>query len=205
MPQNFMDCASPTAIDLMFASVMVYADVPGIIADQGIIDATVGFDPLTLPPFWQFQTGGCNGPANLLFSSDFTTGPYGCYDMWQGLGTTGGQWGGEAGPTPVGNRARIKFTTAVLAENPVMLPANTPTYTVRVGFKHTNVALCPGCETPVCFVYNEEQLSTLGGQTLRITQSPGFVAANAYPNDINCPGSTPTKARTWGQVKSLYR
>jgi hypothetical protein len=160
---------------------------------------------LALPPFWDFHVGGCSGATNLLFSADFTGNiPPQCYDLWQGLGGTGGQFGGESGPTPDGNRARIKWTTAVTPDQALPMPTGTPMYVERLTFRHGNLAQCPGCQEPVCFVYNEELLSDISGKQWRFTNA-GYATANAPPTSINCPGSTPTHSKTWGEVKALYK
>ncbi len=204
LPTRNVDCQNPTGSDPLYASLLCGVDLPGILADIGVVDVTAGLDPSTLPAYWGFHAGGCSGPANLLFSADFSGGPFNCYDLWAGLASTGGQFAGQATPVPVGNRARIKWTSALLPENPMLLPGGPLVYIERVTFRHGGLSACPGCQEPVCLVYNEEQLTDVTGRVFRIN-NPGYATANASPTAINCPGSTPNQARTWGQMKALYR
>jgi len=197
-------CQDPAALDQLYASLTSMQAVDGVIADLGIIDVTAGLDPTALPPFWDFHLGGCSGPTNLLFSADFTANLV-CYDLWGGLAGSGGQYGGPSGPTPEGNRARIKWTSNVTpdqARSIVLAPQMM--YIERIVVRHNSLSTCPGCQEAVCFVYNEELLSDIHGNQWRFT-NPGYATANAPPTAINCPGSTPTQAKTWGQVKSLYK
>src|SRR5215510_14043245 len=96
-----LDCTSTVSTTVIVASAGSSVDVNGVIADLGYIDVWVGSDPSSMPPFWQFQTGGCAGSGRILFSADFTANNM-CRDIWAGLGGTGGQWGGTDGPIPNG-------------------------------------------------------------------------------------------------------
>jgi hypothetical protein len=202
-PYVIVDCQDPAGSDALYASLMSGVPITGVIADLGIIDVTAGVDPAALPPYWDFHVGGCSGAANIVFSADFSA-VSACVDMWAGLGATGGQFGGESGPTPDGNRARIKWTTVVSPELHFDMPAGPELYIERVTFRHTALPNCAGCQEPVCFVYNEELISDIAGNSWRFT-NPGYASANAPPAALNCPGSTPTRSNTWGGVKALYK
>jgi hypothetical protein len=205
---DFLDCSTPDPANsrYLFASAALLNSIPQVIADFGIVDVTVGMNSLVMPDFWQFHSGGCNGgtPAQMQFTADFSTAPGGCHDMWGSSADGGGQYGGEAGPTPSGNRARIKWTWAVFPQSPTVMPGGLQTYTCRIRIRNENLGTCAGCPEPACFVYNEEKITVLDGTTYRVT-SPGYASANASPSSINCPGTTPTQTKTWGQVKALYR
>jgi hypothetical protein len=200
---KFLNCIDPLDRDQLFASATAMVPVNSILANISIIDVIAGPAPAVMPPFWQFNTGGC-GDGQMLFSSDFSLGPFGCFDLWFGLASSGGQYGGENSPLPVGNRARIKMSSFVSPGDARNLPPALEAYIARITLRHGHVASCPGCFEPACIVYQEEQLSTGDNFIARIT-NPGYAAANAYPQDLGCPGSTPTQSRTWGQVKALYR
>jgi hypothetical protein len=65
-------------------------------------------------------------------------------------------------------------------------------------------ALCVGCLTPACIVLNGISVAIDGVNTLY--ETPGlrnFVTWGG--GNGGCPGATPTRNATWGQVKALYR
>src|SRR5262244_3693907 len=149
-------CAT-TALNLLVAEAMPAVAVSGVIADLGYIDIVVGSDPLSMPPFWHFETGGCAGSGRIIFSADFTTN-LNCTDIWGGLGSTGGQWGGASGPTPDGNRARVKWTTNVTPDLNFPIAAGTHAYIEKISVRNSPAALCAGCNTPACAVFLSEGL-----------------------------------------------
>ncbi len=205
-----LNCASSTATNVMIASAVAASDVPGVIADLGFIDIEVGSDPTGLPPFWQyngigpgFPTGGCAGSARILFSADFTS-VFDCADVWGGLGSTGGQWGGKTTPTPDGNRVRLKWTTVVTPDQAFGIPMDTEFYVERITLRQSQLASCPGCSTSVCAVYLSEALSLISGTTYNI-EGVDWISYNDPNNQKQCPSPTPAQNKTWGQVKALYR
>ncbi len=183
-----------------------------IIADVGLVDViATSLSATTLPPFWQFQTGGCQGPTKLLFSADFSAQSGACFDLWAGGAGGGGQYGGKAGPTPEGNTARIKWTWAVDPAAPVTADAGTEYYVSKLRVTKISTT-CAGCSDPVCLVYNQERFSLLrGGAPVDINYSsdgvtPPYVTWQDTGNTtFNCPAPTSVKVRTWGEIKSLYR
>ncbi len=186
----------------------------GIIADLGIIDV-IATDPsaTVLPQFWQYQgstLGGC-GSGRITFSVDFTGGPFACLDMWQGLGATGGQFGGKSGPVPEGNTARIKWTSNVLPQDALTVSAGQQYYIAKVNLARS-ISVCPGgCGDEVCLVFNTYETSLFDGRKGFYYYDQGGVVPpyatfqqGASPV-FNCPIPTPTRARSWGEIKSLYR
>jgi hypothetical protein len=201
-----LNCNSTTINDLVVASVAVANPLVDVIADLGIVDVVAGSNPTVMPLFWQFQTGGCSGTSNLLFSADFSGGPFDCADLWGGTGSTGGQYGGQAGPIPDGNRARIKWSTAVLPD-PISAPEMDPDveyYIEKLTFKQARAVACTlaTCQVPVCAVYVHEEFAQLSGIPYVVENNPDFITFNGA---TNCPGATPTNQSSWGRVKSLYR
>jgi len=67
------------------------------------------------------------------------------------------------------------------------------------------IVLCPGCQTPVCFVLNYVAFGVDGvlheSTTATFRNSVTWMGGTG----ANCPGATPTRNATWGQVKALYR
>ncbi len=180
-----------------------------VIADLGICDIVVGTDPLVMPEWWRFQTTGGCGPAGRLGFNLAFAGV--CYDLWLTGGSpgTGGQYGGVGGPTPDGNRARIKWSTAGDVQAPAAVgPLDGESYLMKLQFKHTSTTTCPNCNAPACMIFNREQLSTLNLNDETLSTGLGNDDGRSYVafnGDDRCPGATPVKNATWGKVKALYR
>ncbi len=193
-----LDCTDPSLPTVMVASVVTPASYDSIIADLGYVDVFVGYDYGSMPPFWQFHTGGCAGAGRFSVSSDFTS--YGlCSDLWHGLAATGYQYGGSAGPLPDGNRARIKWTSWIPPGIPVPIAAGAETYIARISLRQDHLSQCDGCSSWVCLVYVLQEF-WLSDRTI--------VAVDGYDAlTLNCGSGcpTPTRASSWGRVKSLYR
>jgi hypothetical protein len=199
-----LNCASTTQSSTIVASLAVPTDIPNVIADAGILDMQVGPpDPLNMPDFWEFNSGGCSGTANLTYSADFSAFSD-CVDLWFGLASGGGQYGGVGGPTPDGSRARIKWSWFTTPGDARLLAGGAEHYISRMLLRNTRALACTGCTTPVCAVYNEDKISDLGGNTYTITGFD-YLWFNDATNASGCPGATPTRNQSWGQVKSLYR
>jgi hypothetical protein len=200
-------CAT-TVLNTLVCSAKPVANVSGVIADLGYVDVVVGTDPVSMPPFWHFETGGCAGSGRILFSADFTTNTGGCADVWAGLGSTGGQWGGATGPTPDGNRARVKWTTNVTPDLAFPVAGGTEAYIEKISLRNSPAATCAGCNTPACAVFLSEGLYLFAGGNVEIQGGAAgteWFTFNDSQNATHCPAPTPTRSTTWGQVKSLYR
>lgn len=188
----------------------------GIIADLGFVDV-IATDPSAtdLPQYWKFQptgVGGCGGGTRITFGADFTGGLSACQDMWSGLAGTGGQLGGTAGPTPTGNTARIKWTSNIDPALAISLTPGQQYYTEKININR-NVSVCPGgCLDEVCLVFNMYAASLVTGppapqwETDAGGTMPPYITWQQGGSPIfNCPLATPTRSRSWGEIKSLYR
>jgi len=204
-------CATNIGVNSLVGSFVPGAFVDSVTAGEAVIDIqTLG---PSLPDWWGLRTGLCR-PAALNASFDFTGGPFNCYDYWQG----GAMGAAVAGP-PSGNQLRIKLAMALpLNDSRVAdLDDNAEVYAFRANItnvKSTGDGACPGCDVGACIVLNNIQVRTIfDGQPLsfflgnpvtlnQVTwQCPGFVTTHGCVLDC----TTPTRDRTWGQVKQLYR
>jgi hypothetical protein len=156
-----------------------------------------------MPDFWEFQGGGCSGTSNFTYSADFSAN-INCADLWFGLASGGGQYGGVGGPVPDGSRARIKWSWFVVPGDARNVVGGTEYYMSRMLLRNARALACTGCSVPVCVVYNEDKLSDLSGGNRTIT-NPDFITFNDATGASQCPGATPTQNHSWGQVKALYR
>ncbi len=167
-------------------------------------------DQATLPDWWAHGTGFCRSTTGMSVSFDFTAGPFTCADFFVGAAAGGSAYDVGFG-TP--NRGRLRVTCAVPIDNRGPVDASTEYYAFKVSLlraKTTGAGSCAGCANSACIVLQDIQLFQPPDQN----NDPDITSpANRnyatwqLPVDgpAGCVLSTPTKSRTWGQVKSLYR
>ena len=180
-------------------------DVVGI---EAVVDVQHSLPQL--PDWWQMGFAGCR-QGELLANADFSAGGD-CLDPW----------GGIAGAAEIQNytvgtlspsHARIVAVAGVLAKNAVALDGDGIYYGVRIRFRSGHSAgtgSCSGCLAPACLVLNGITIRRLagspGGDPLMVT--PGFSQSNWVTwrggAGADCM-LVPTRAVTWGAVKTLYR
>jgi hypothetical protein len=196
-------CTAVTGNNIMIAS----AIAPQVLNEFVGIDVVMDLQTAgaQLPPWWLLDaTTGCR-PAALTMNSDFSGTPSegaACADIFIGGGGGGisAYFAGFGGQ----NRARIIAFWAVAA--PRVL-GTAETYMFRMNVNNTNTDVCGGCLEPACITLNQITLT----QPLGVGDYPVTNAALAQHvtwqngTGLDCPGATPAKSATWGQVKSLYR
>ena len=73
----------------------------------------------------------------------------------------------------------------------------------------TGTGACTGCAIPACIVLNEISLQEVGVLpyvTVTNAASNNFIVYNSTLGGLaTCPTNTPTRNRTWGAVKAMYR
>ena len=193
-----------------FKSDTAKADFSGISAILDVQSASVN-----LPDWWQFFNGGACRSTSLIASAAFNVGflKATCKDPFGGQAQGGiGAWQTALYPppeplnVPAANWGRLKVAYVLVSSK--NLPSTYEWYAFWAQFDpiHTSDTspVCAGCSTPVTLVLNEIAMV-------------GTVTTDIYTNkrDNNCIawqaadptlcGLTPTRNRTWGQVKSLYR
>ena len=197
---------------IVFGSFVAPAGVLAVTGFASVMDLqTAG----AAAPWWDVRASlptGCR-PASMTSSFDFTGGPFGCYDYWQG-----GAVGGQSANAPVGNRVRLLATAALPSGDSriTSIPQGTEVYTFKLSFnnaKSTGLGACAGCSQEACIVFN----------SMLVTQVPGTPGGNftfsapgtsahviwqgwttQNPSE-QCPGITPATNRTWGSIKAIYR
>jgi hypothetical protein len=167
------------------------------------------------PDWWVMRSFTCRGPTSLASSFDFTSGPANCADYWQG-----GAIGGLVMDPPAYNRTQVRLQCALPVGDSRIGPIaeGTEVYSFKATINSARTVgpgSCAGCEAPMCLML----------QSIRLTQPPGldqFVLSNWADRAFvtwqsasigispvgplcfgDCP--VPTRNRTWGQIKSLYR
>lgn len=163
-----------------------------------------------LPAWWDFTDTGCRSLNGSNVISMAFGRPSGC-TIQRNYWVSGA--GGIAAfrtfttdnPTPAPNRARIVAAAGIAdaAVSPITLNQNVFAFGLTITGEGTSA--CAGCNTPVSVVLNQITLGLQTGEQIRIV-TPGTnacTAANGAPAGL-CQ-ATPTRNKTWGQVKSLYR
>lgn len=196
----------------LFGSFKVDAVVSGVVAMDGILDLT--FNGQTgVPAFWQFQSGGCNSSGLVLLDGRPATGCSQTTFMCGGGGANCDAFitaygVGYGGP----NKARLLITLARASTDPTSF-TNLTAYNFAFEldiYTDPYAGSCAGCTVPVSMAWNQavfyDTNAGLGGDGVALladSDDPGSDAAlcvNAATCDV-----VPTKNKTWGQLKSLYR
>lgn len=201
-------CDTNAGIHTLVGSFIAPAGVEMMSANEVIIDmATAG---AALPDWWKLGTGRCR-PTSLSLNVDFQTGPFTCYDYWQG-----GAIGGISQDPAIGNRVRIKSVLALPAGDPriTSVAEGVHVYSFKVNLnsaKTTGLGSCAGCNVEACIVLLSIRLNQPPPLNSIFLSSPATAQHVTWqgwsnPNPIfACPYITPAKRQTWGSIKALYR
>ena len=163
-----------------------------------------------LADWWMLGSGQCRATA-LELNTDFTKGPFTCYDYWQA-----GAIGGTAFQLLGGNRARIKAVFALPAGDPriTSIPQDTHVYSCKIDIanqKTVGLGSCAGCTAEGCILLDFIKLNQpppLAGVTLTNPSSTFNAIWHAWTTvdpSYACPLIVPAKSQTWGSIKALYR
>lgn len=161
-----------------------------------------------LPLWWQFKNAGSCRQGALNASADFSGGPSTCQFMWDRFSIAAGVASYEVG-FGAPNRARIKVLVVSQDLECWPTPIGTEIYAFKLTINNQQTVgegSCAGCQDGVCVVFNSLQLIQYSGFPRPILDTPldrSFVTWQA--GIPNCPGATPTRNRTWGAIKMLYR
>lgn len=170
---------------------------------------------VTLPPFWHYESGGCNGldasPPGIALYDDLSSFP-GCAvpsppaDPWGGDGSGGFESIASYGVdySRLGNGHLVLAGSRTASST---IAAGTRYYAFNLQLNNWNRSACSSCADPGVIVWNMAQLvSDDGSPTVELSgpdQYSDCVTINSA-NPSLC-GLVPTVSRTWGQLKSLYR
>lgn len=187
----------------MVFSVIPSVEMPQFVAADLRIDALV--QAATLPPWWQAATGQCRAGA-ISASFDPNTFPnLDCPDIWGGALPLFAQ---QIEPGYLANAFRIRAAGALAAPSPItaaMLGTELNVCTVSILRSHsTGADACAGCLAGVCFVGTQcvlQQPAGVGDYYVTTPATNNFI--DFQISTYEC--YTPTRNRTWGAVKGLYR
>jgi len=207
-------CTTNNGANIIVASLVATAGLDSVAAAVGVVDLTSALDPL--PSWWDLQNGtGCRpSSASAIFAGFPGTGN--CADYWNGqaLGgydyVTANVFDNTASASPTNHaRFRCVCAEAFSATAPMDIGIEYYMFEMSINNAKTVNSSCTGCLVPVCLYFNSLECDQPDSHAV----VPVFTAAPAGGRQFvtwqggagaNC-ASVPTRNRTWGQVKSLYR
>jgi hypothetical protein len=175
-----------------------------------ILDVQVAGAPLA--DFWNFAPGGCADGmvtgASTLVNGGSCTNPYTLAPV------------DPAGQTDLPNitadvaNSRLQYQADHVRNSTgvdLPVPASLGGYTANnlaLPYGYSDGSLggpCAGCDVPACFALSRVAYFSLVEN--RVIQTADLRANITWAGGAGatCPGGTPTKSATWGQVKALYR
>jgi hypothetical protein len=210
--RNFA-CNTNSGFEELIGSFVPGEDMVNVSGNEIVVDVATGFPYVTmpappsggpLPEWWKFRNAGtCRQTA---LTTAFVADPANvvCQDWGAGA-----QMGGLAaynidirGP----GTARILAAVAVPATALQSLHAGTEYYSFTLRISHAKTVgtgACDGCSTPMYLVLTSIGVTTSTSANDRVYSGPlnGTDSHLAIWNEA----PVPTRATTWGAVKSLYR
>ena len=181
--------------------------------NEVVIDLASQSTPL--PAWWAFKNAGTCRSAALTMNFVNSALAVNCTDWAVGAAAGGiGAYNiGLRGP----NTARLVAALAVAPDNLQDLVSGQEYFSFNLVISNVKtVGGCAGCSDPVCIVFNSINLTT------PVLANNIFLTGPSNGTDSNyctwqgggspvvgavtgCPQATPTRNKTWSQVKSLYR
>jgi hypothetical protein len=191
------------------------AGLAQVSGNEVVIDLASASTPL--PAWWQMKNAGTCRQSALTMNFVAPATATNCVDWAVGAAAGGiGAYNiGLRGP----NTARIVAALAVAPDNLQDLTGGQEYFSFNINIsnvKTVGTGLCAGCQDPVCIVFNSINLTTpvLANNVFLTGASNGTDgnfctwqggAGVVTPGGSGCPQATPTKNKTWSQVKALYR
>jgi hypothetical protein len=205
-------CNTNTGLNTLVGSFVAPAGVIQMSANEVVMDVQTG--GATLAPWWTMAAGQCRAAASVAGDFNFVGGPFTCVDYWQAGAIGSLSWSVLPNTT---NRCRIKGVFALPAGDAriTSVPVDLEVYSFKCNInnaKSTGLGACAGCNAEACIVLNEITINQPAPDPPRtpITNpaASSHVIWQAWttldPNNL-CPAVTPTRNKTWGSIKALYR
>jgi hypothetical protein len=211
--RNFA-CNTNSGSQALVGSFILPHDVPGVTGNQIVVD--IGTDGPSLPAWWDFKNAGTCRQSSLSVNFAVPVTAVYCAD-WADGGAVGflvSYTEGAFGPSS----ARIRVASAV--PNPgADLTAGAEYFSLNLvinNLKTVGVGACAGCSLGACIYLREVDVTTTDSRN-DIRLAPGsfqgtyldglatWQGGSGVITIYGCPAATPTRNRTWGTLKSLYR
>jgi hypothetical protein len=197
-------CTSNATVGTMYASAVAPQQMDQLNGEES--EMQLQTNQAVLSPWWMIQTGGCRQGA-VTANFDFTSNSA-CLDPWLGAASGGINYVAGFGGA---NRAQIRTVAAIAGSTAI---TGTDEYyffkVTLLGIKTVGNGSCAGCLDGACIVFTSLKLTEplgVGDFTITNPLDRQYVTFQAGGGSVTggCPAATPTKNRTWGSVKSLYR
>ena len=206
-------CDTNDGSEVLVASFVPPFDIAQAGGNEVTVDLISQDDPM--PLWWDFKNVGTCRQTSLAMNVTADANNVVCVDWAQG-GSTGGigaydLFTGTIDPSLANRHRTLKIALAVPLSGVQDLTANTEYFSCNIVIDHRKTigtGACGGCAGSVCLVLQKIKVTTPGGPTTDVTLSlgttPGSDMAHWQGNGADC-NLVPTRNRTWGQVKALYR
>lgn len=217
--RNFA-CDTNSGAEILIASFVMPTNLSRVSGNEIVVD--VGFPGTSLPAWWDFKNAGTCRTTSLSMNFTQPASAAACVD-WASGQSVGGLAAYTYTGYPYANFARIKAASAVPLEGLADLFAGQEYYSFSLLINHqktVGTGSCPGCLLGACIYFRQLKLTTPTPQN-DLNLYPGYfgtwwdalvtwqggagVVQLSNGNIVGCPAATPTKSRTWGEVKTLYR
>ncbi len=206
--QRVSTCTGNAGDAQMMLSFTPQVDIPQSVGWVIVVDLAVDADPM--PSWWQLQPGGCRDGQLHLAAPTGSEGA--CLDAWSANGAALIQ--GVIYPRPGGDTRQLRMIVSVTLPAPdaFTLLAGQAYLASIVGIRFAltaGIGACEGCLTPACLVFNSAEIQRLPGAPdpqpqVLVTPSGGSGNQVTWNSGTSC-NIVPVRARTWGQIKALYR
>jgi hypothetical protein len=214
-------CNTNSGTENLVGSFVMPHDLSQVSGEEIVLDIAVA--GATLPAWWEFKnTGTCRqGSLGINFVQPATS--TNCTD-WAGGGAVGGigSYANFYAFSP--NSVRLRAVSAVPLSALADLSQGVEYYsfTVTIGHQKTvGTGACAGCSLGACLSLKGIGLTTptpANNLSLRAGVNPGEIYDDALATwqggagvisqgvfATDCPAATPTRNRTWSDVKAIYR
>jgi hypothetical protein len=197
-------CSSDAGSSTLLLSLESASAIPDVIGWILVLDLAA--DSSVLPPWWQFQGGGCR--SGRLQAASPTGFELDCADQWSAAGSSAVQSFQNPRPGGTDAQARVLVAMAVPSNAAFTVAPDQSQLAARLVVSNVGTTTCAGCTTPVCLVFNSAEVQSVGasGIVTTVISAPLTAASNqvSWRSGSAC-AAVPVRARTWGQIKALYR
>lgn len=209
------DCAGATPAASL-AGYQMDASITGVVAISGVMDILDNTSAV-LPSFWHMEASGCNSTGASITDTRNGATCTGYNVLFQG--STGAAtdpfitaYGSGFGAP---NRARMLTAVVRASSNPFSVTGGTKYFAWRIDWALDNAVengsgTCVGCTDVVSQTLNQITLESVftgnNGETVTGTATSNSIGSvpSLCSNAPTCD-AVPTRSKTWGALKSMYR
>lgn len=211
--RNFA-CNTNTGNHVLVGSFELGQDILQASGNEVVVDlASAG----PIPQWWSFKNVGTCRTASLSMNFVAPATAVNCVDWSSGqsAGGIGAYFIGNVGPSTA--RLVCALAVPVSALSDLFAGQEYFSYNFVINNQKTvGTGACAGCTTPVCLVFKSLKVTTQIAANDRTLEGPTNGTDSFYATwqggagvssvrGTGCPAATPTRNKSWGEVKSLYR